>query len=157
MRLPVTHRICVCEFHGSSCVLCAFTLHIFVCPVCAYLPCTFVFSVRAFVSRTIVCSMHPHITHLTVFCGSRGLTSRAGDVAVDVFDINQPSLSASFYSLLASFSVFMALSTVFYSITSPDNSPLSHCSSGLLSALLVLSTRYLLMKVSFSPDLILRG
>ena len=52
--------------------------------------------------------------------------SRGGDVAVDVFDINQPSLPTPFYSVLVSISVFVALSTVFHSINSPDNSPLSH-------------------------------
>ena len=35
-------------------------------------------------------------------------------------------LAHSFYSALVSVSVSMALSTVFYSINSPDNSPLSH-------------------------------
>ena len=40
--------------------------------------------------------------------------------------INQPSLPIPFYSVLVSISVFMALSTVFHSINSPDNnSPLS--------------------------------
>ena len=61
--------------------------------------------------------------------GSRVLTgslSRGGDVAVYVFDINQPTLPTPFYSVLVSISVFMALSTVFYSINSPDNSPLPH-------------------------------
>ena len=43
-----------------------------------------------------------------------------------MFDINQPSLPAPFYSVLVSISVFMALSTVFDSINSPDNSPLSN-------------------------------
>ena len=38
------------------------------------------------------------------------------------------------------------------SINSPDNSPLSHCSSGLISAVLVKSIMYLCMKVSFNPD-----
>ena len=52
--------------------------------------------------------------------------SRGGDVAVYVFDTNQPSLPTPFYSVLMSVSVFMALSTVFHSIKSPDNSPLSH-------------------------------
>ena len=47
-------------------------------------------------------------------------------VTVYVFDINQPSLPTPFYSVLVSVSVFMALSTVFHSINSPDNSPLSH-------------------------------
>ena len=42
----------------------------------------------------------------------------------------------SFYSVVVSVSVFMALSTVLYSINSPDNSPLSH------SALLVLFLPY---------------
>ena len=39
--------------------------------------------------------------------------SRGGDVAVYVFDINQPSLPAPFYSVLVSISVFMALSDYF--------------------------------------------
>ena len=55
-----------------------------------------------------------------------GSPSRGGDVADYVFDINQPSLPAPFYSVLVSVSVFMALSTGFHSINSPDNSPLSH-------------------------------
>ena len=71
-----------------------------------------------------------------------GSPSRGGDVAVFVFDINQPSLPTPFYSVLVSvilFSfilfylihlfilvVFMALSAVLHSINSPDNSPLSH-------------------------------
>ena len=55
-----------------------------------------------------------------------GSPSRGGDVAVDVFDITQPSLLTPFHSVLVSVSVFVALSTVFHSINSPDNSPLSH-------------------------------
>ena len=55
-----------------------------------------------------------------------GSPPRGGDVAVHVFDINQPSLPTPFYSVLESVSVFMALSTVFYSINSPNNCPLSH-------------------------------
>ena len=51
--------------------------------------------------------------------------SRGGDVEVHVFDINQPSLPTPFYSVVMSISVFMALSTVFHSINSPDNSPFS--------------------------------
>ena len=67
------------------------------------------------------------------------------------------SLLTLVYSVLVTVSVFMALSTVFVSINSPDNSPLSHCSSGPISALLVLSTIYFFMKVSLSPDKILCG
>ena len=57
-----------------------------------------------------------------------GSSSRGGDVAVYVFEINQPRWSTPFFffSVLVSVSVFMALSTVFYSINSPDNSSLSH-------------------------------
>ena len=55
-----------------------------------------------------------------------GSPSRGGDVAVYVFDINQPSLPTPFCSVLVSISVFMALSAVFHSINSPGNSPPSH-------------------------------
>ena len=55
-----------------------------------------------------------------------GSPSRGEDVAVYVFDMNQPSLPTPLYSVLGSVSVFMALSTVFHSINSPYNSPLSH-------------------------------
>ena len=83
-----------------------------------------------------------------------GSPSRGGDVAVYVLNVSQPSLPTPFfYSVLVSVSVFMALSTVFHSITFPDNSPLSR-------AVLPVSflpywsfqTIYLFMKVSFSPD-----
>ena len=82
-----------------------------------------------------------------------GSPSRGGDVAVYVFDINQPSLPTLFYSVLVSISVFMALSTAFHSINPPDNSPLSHSVLPvLILVLLVIITRYLFMKVSLSPD-----
>ena len=55
-----------------------------------------------------------------------GSPSRGGDLAVYVFDINQPSLPTPCFSVLVSISAFMALSTVFHSINSADNSPLSH-------------------------------
>ena len=55
-----------------------------------------------------------------------GSPSRGGDAAVYVFDTNQPSLPGPFHSVLMSISVFIALSTVFHSISSPDNPPLSH-------------------------------
>ena len=50
-----------------------------------------------------------------------------------VYDINQPSLPTPFYSVLVSISVFMALSTVFDSINSLDNSPFSHSVLPVLS------------------------
>ena len=87
-----------------------------------------------------------------------GSPSRGGDVAVSVFDINQPSLPTPLYSVFVSISVFMALSTVFHSINYPDNSPLSHSVRVVLFLpYLFLSTISLFMKVSFSPDIILCG
>ena len=80
-----------------------------------------------------------------------------GDVVLYVKEINQPSLPTPFYSVLVSVSVFMALSTVFHSINSPHNSPLSH------SVLLILIPSYwpfqlyLSMKVSLSPEIIFCG
>ena len=55
-----------------------------------------------------------------------GSPSRGGDVAVH----KSTSLPIPFYSVLVSAFVLMALSTVFHSMNSPDNSLLSH--SGLL-------------------------
>ena len=62
-----------------------------------------------------------------------GSPSRGGDVTVYVKDINQPSLPTPFYSVLVSVSVFVALSTVFHSINSPDNSLFSHSVLPVLS------------------------
>ena len=55
-----------------------------------------------------------------------GSPSRGGHVTVSVCHINRPSLPAPFSSVLLSISVFMSLSTVFHSINTLDNSPLSH-------------------------------
>ena len=63
-----------------------------------------------------------------------GSPSRGGDVAVDVFDRNQPSLPTfCCCSVLVSISVFVALSTVFHSINYPDKSPFSHSVLPVLS------------------------
>ena len=55
-----------------------------------------------------------------------GLLSRGGNAVVDVLDINHPNLLTLFliffYSVLVS--IYVTLSTIFNSITSPDNSPL---------------------------------
>ena len=58
--------------------------------------------------------------------GPDGFTYMCGDVAVYAFDINQSSLPTPLYSVLASVSVFTALSNVFHSTNSLDNSSLSH-------------------------------
>ena len=84
-----------------------------------------------------------------------GSSSHGGDVAVYVFYVKQPSLPTPFHSVLVSVSVFMALSTVFHSINSPDNSSLSHSIPQVFySALLDFSTIYLFTKVFLSSDII---
>ena len=55
-----------------------------------------------------------------------GSLPRGGDVVVYVKGINQLSLPTPVYSVLVSISVFMALSPVFHSINSPNDSPLYH-------------------------------
>ena len=88
---------------------------------------------------------------------SAGSPSRGGQVTVYVLDINQPNWPPSLHSTLVSISVFVALSTVFYSINSPDNSLLSHSVLLVLfSALLVLSDTYLFMKI-YLALIIVRG
>ena len=47
--------------------------------------------------------------------------------------VNQPSLPTPFYSVLVSVSVFIAFSTVFHSINSPDNAPFSDSGPPVLS------------------------
>ena len=59
--------------------------------------------------------------------------SRGGDVTVYVFDVNHPILPTAFCFVLVSISVFMALSTVFHSINSSDNSPFSYSVIPVLS------------------------
>ena len=69
--------------------------------------------------------------------------SCGGDVAVCVSGINQPSWPTPFYSVLVSISVFMALSTVFHSIKSPNISPLSHCVLPVLFFFLIGPVNYI--------------
>ena len=67
-----------------------------------------------------------HMHQMKVLAGS---SSRGGDVAVCVSDVNQLSLPTPiFFSfpVLVSVPVFLTLSTVFHAINSPNNSPLSH-------------------------------
>ena len=104
-----------------------------------------------------MCSYCRVVVIVALLLAPTGSPSRCGDVTVYVPDINQPSLPNPCYSVLVSVSAFMAISTVFHSINSPDKSLLSH------SVLLVLFLPYwsfqiyLFMKVSLSPDVILCG
>ena len=80
---------------------------------------------------------HEYFSCASLFLGVPACSpSGGGDVTVHVCDINQPSLPTPLYSILVSISVFMAFSTVFHSINSPENSPFSH------SVLQVLSLPY---------------
>ena len=80
-------------------------------------------------SHIYILSLNVLLSRMAVFPSPRvpaGSPSRGEDVVLYVFDVNQPSLPTPFHSVLVSISVFMALSSVFHSINSPDNSPLSH-------------------------------
>ena len=92
------------------------------------------------------------------FCHSVpvGLPSRGGYVMVYVLDIDQLSLPTLFILFLCLSSWPFQLNLI-PEILLTFLSAFSLCSSGLTSALLVLSTIYLFMKVSLSPDIILCG
>ena len=73
-------------------------------------------------------------------------------------DIKPIELAHSFYSVLVSVSVFKALSTVFHSINSANNSQLSNSVFLVLFVpFWVLSTVYLVTQVSLGPDITLCG
>ena len=67
------------------------------------------------------------------------------------------SLPTPFYSVLVYFCLYGTFNCISFHKFSRQLSTFSLCSSGLLSALSVLSTIYLFVKVSFSPDIILCG
>ena len=81
------------------------------------------------VSHSVTLLFFLFLFFLYLFGVHAGSSSCGGDVAIYVFDIDQPSLPTPLYSVLVSISVFMALSTAFHSTKSSDNSRLSH--SGL--------------------------
>ena len=66
-------------------------------------------------------------------------------------------MPTTFYSVLVSISVFVALSTVFHSKNSPDNSPRSYSVLPVLFLPDWSFQRFISMKVSFSPDAILKA
>ena len=114
---------------------------------------------RAFTFLT--CCFRTVISTLTV---PTGPPSRGGGVAVYVFDKQNKKLFKKKkslqppYSVLVSFSVFMALSTVFHSIYSLDNCPLSHFVLPVLFLPCWTFQLYIpFIKVSLSPDIILCG
>ena len=79
-------------------------------------------------------------------CGFKFLSSRGGDVTVYVLDLNQPiSLTLLFYSCV-SFCLYGPFNRISFHKFSRQLPAFSLSSSGLISALLVLSTIYLFMK-----------
>ena len=94
-----------------------------------YLPATFVYNLQMF--------MYVRFPIYMTLLQSQSLWAHLHVVgmlpSVYVLDTNQASLPPLFYSVLVSVSVFMALSTVFHSINSPNNSLLSHSVLPVLS------------------------
>ena len=77
-----------------------------------------------------------------------GSPSRGGDVRVCVFDINQPSLPTPFTLFLCLFLSCGPFTRISIHKFSRQLSVFSLCSLSLISALFVLSTIYLFLKVS---------
>ena len=113
----LTCRTCVC---GCVCVCVCMCVCVCVC-VCACVCVVFLIYSCYYFSLTF---FFKHCLVLRRKLRSPCLLSR--DVAVYVFDIQQPSLPTPFYSVLVSVSVCMALSSIFHSINYPNNSPLPH-------------------------------
>ena len=80
---------------------------------------------KLFNSQVVLYSLDQHFGHWAA--RPRRLTFTWWECScLCFFYVNQQSLPIPFYSVHVSISVFVALSTVFYSINSPDNSSLSH-------------------------------
>ena len=94
-----------------------------------------------------------YVSRTALLCTSPRARLHVVGVLRFMSDMNQPSLPTPLYSVLVSISAFMALSTVFHSINSPDISPFSH------SVLPVLSLRdwsfQLYVSLSKSPSALL--
>ena len=87
-----------------------------------------------------------------------GSPSRSGDVTIHVCDINLPSLPIPFlFGSCVYFCLYGPFNCISFHKFSWQLSVFSLCFSSLISALLVLSTICLSMKVSFSPDIIFSG
>ena len=76
-----------------------------------------------------------------------GSPSRGGDVKLYVLDINQPSLPTPFTLFLCLFLSYGPFTCISFHKFSRQPSVFSLCSPSLISALLVLSTIYLFLKV----------
>ena len=87
-----------------------------------------------------------------------GSLSHGGDVAVYVFWHKLTELAHSFlFCSCVCFCLYGPFNCISFHKFSRQLSAFSHCSFGLISVLLVLSTIISLMKVSLSPDIIFCG
>ena len=91
-------------------------------------------------------------------CVPTGSPSRGGDVMVYVFDINRPSLPIPFlFCSRVCFCLYGPFNCILFNQVSRQLSDISFSSSDLNSALLVLSTICLFIKVFLNPDIIHSG
>ena len=97
----------------------------------------------------------PTPSPISPFTVPTGSPSRGGDVMVYV--LYQTSLPTLLFCSSVCFHLYSPFTCILLHKFSRQLSTFSLSSSGLVSALLVLSTIYLFMKVSLSPDLILCG
>ena len=86
-----------------------------------------------------------------------GPFSRGVDVAVYVWHIPTELAHSFLFCSCVYFCLYGLFNCISFHQFSRQLSVFSLCSPGLMSALLVLSTLYLFMKISFSPDIIPRG
>ena len=91
-----------------------------------------------------------------VLCWSPGSHLQVVEILQFMSDINQPSLPTPIYSCV-SFCLYGPFNCISARKFSRQLPVFSLCPSGLISALLVLSTICLFVKVSFSPDVIRSG
>ena len=106
----------------------------------------FFFSVRLRCVRLFLSLLRPAIEWslpLLLPSPPAGSSSCGGDVTVYVLDINQPSLPTLFILFLYLFRLYGPFNCIPFHKFSRQLSASSLCSSGLISALLVLSTIYI--------------
>ena len=93
--------------------------------------------------------------NFTSYVVPAGTPSRGGDVMVYVTDTKLTKLAHSFlFCSCVCFCLYGPFNSISFHKFSRQLFVFSLCSSGLHSALMVLSTIYLFMKVSLSPDVI---
>ena len=133
MRLEAQRWVLCCQLSNDPLWGCTFGVE-FLYPVLTSMPggvtvgdsglCCWVFCLLSATHSLCLLSFHV----------PKGSPSRGVDAAVFAFDKNQPSLPTPFffffYCVLVSVSLCVALSIVFHSINSLENSAFSLCSSG---------------------------